>query len=241
MPSPFPGMDPYLEHPDLFPGLHDRLITYLGESLQPQLPDPYFADTGRRAWVEVSERFIEPDVVVHIPHDERHETFLEIFVGRGKNRRLVTTIEVLSPTNKTPGEHGRDLYVRKQREMLGSKVHLVEIDLLRGGEHTTAVPRDRLVEKAGSFDYHVCVHQFDHWEDYFTYPIQLPDSLPTVSIPLLPGDEPVAVDLQAVFTRCYDTGPYHREIDYRHDRPLPPLTPQRSRWAKQWLNKTVGR
>ena len=271
MPSPFPGMDPYLEHPDLFPGLHDRLITYLGESLQPLLPDPYFADMGRRAWVEVSERFIEPDVevlrtrtrsrredsesggvavaspaatrpvVVHIPHDERHETFLEIFVGRGKNRRLVTTIEVLSPTNKTPGEHGRDLYVRKQREMLGSKVHLVEIDLLRGGEHTTAVPRDRLLAKAGSFDYHVCVHQFDYWEDYFTYPIQLPDSLPTVSIPLLPGDEPVAVDLQAVFTRCYDTGPYLREIDYRHDRPLPSLTPQRARWAKQWLNKTIGR
>ena len=96
-------MDPYLEHPDLFPGLHDRLITYLGESLQPLLPDPYFADMGRRAWVEVSERFIEPDVVVHIPHDERHETFLEIFVGRGKNRRLVTTIEVLSPTNKANG------------------------------------------------------------------------------------------------------------------------------------------
>ena len=28
MPSPFPGMDPYLESPDWFPNLHDALITF---------------------------------------------------------------------------------------------------------------------------------------------------------------------------------------------------------------------
>ena len=263
MPSPFPGMDPFLEHSDVFPGFHDGLIAYLRESLQPLLPDPYFADMGRRTWIEVSERFIEPDVevlrtrsprgdsesggvavlsptatkpiVLHIPHDEHHEPFLEIYSGRGKNRRLVTSIEVLSPANKTPGEHGRDLYVKKQLELLDSKVHLVEIDLLRGGEHTTTVPLNRLRAKTGSFDYHVCVHQFDCWEDYFIYPIQLPDALPTVSIPLLPGDDPVPVNLQAVFTRCYETGPYAREIDYRQDRPIPPLKPRRARWAKQLL------
>ena len=148
MPSPFPGMDPYLEHPDIFPGLHDRLVAYLSEALQPLLPSPYYADLGRRAWIEVSERYIGPDVnvlrrrsrdtdvksgnggvataartatrplVIHVPHDERREPFVEIYTGRGKNRRLVTTIEVLSPSNKKPGEEGRDLYLRKQRELL---------------------------------------------------------------------------------------------------------------------------
>lgn len=65
MPSPFPGMDPYLEHPDIFPGLHDGLIAYLRESLQPLLPPPYHADIGRRTWV-------------HAPHDEtcRRDGFL---------------------------------------------------------------------------------------------------------------------------------------------------------------------
>ena len=267
MPSPFPGMDPYLEHSDMFPGFHDGLVTYLRESLQPVLPAPYYADMGRRAWIEVSERYIGPDVNVlrvrprqadeddgaetggvataartatkplkiHVPHDEQREPFVEIYAGRGKHRRLVTTIEVLSPSNKTPGQHGRDLYVQKQRELLQSQVHLVEIDLLRGGEHTTAVPRDRLLAKAGPVDYHLCIHQFDNWEDYFVYPLQLPEPLPTVSIPLLPGDGAVSVDLQAVFTRSYDTGPYAREIDYRRDRPSPPLAPNRARWAKQWL------
>jgi hypothetical protein len=262
-------MDPYLEHPDVFPGLHDRLIAYLSEALQPLLPIPYYADMGRRAWIELSERYIDPDVnvlrsraggtaeapepggiatasrtaaqplVIHVPHDERREPLVEIYTGRGKDRRLVTTIEVLSPSNKTPGERGRDLYLKKQDEILQSKVHLVEIDLLRGGEHTTAVPRDRLVAKAGSFDYHVCVHQFDNLEDYFVYPIQLPDALPTVNIPLLPGDGQVPVDLQAVFTRSYDTGPYTREIEYRQDRPTPPLEPQRAHWAMQVLESHV--
>jgi len=134
------------------------------------------------------------------------------------------------------------LYLRKQRELLKSKVHLVEIDLLRGGEHTTAVPRDRLVAKAGPFDYHVCVHHFDNLEDYFVYAIQLSEPLPTVNIPLLPEDGVVPVDLQAVFTRSYDTGPYRREIDYLHDRPEPPLGPKQARWAKQCLTKDrVGR
>lgn len=267
MSSPFPGMDPYLEHPEVFPGLHDRLVAYLSEALQPLLPSPYYADMGRRAWIEVSERYIGPDVnllrrpnrgsgpnsgnggvattvqtatrplVIHVPHDERREPFVEIYAGRGKNRRLVTSIEVLSPSNKKPGEEGRELYLRKQREVLKSKVNLVEIDLLRGGEHTTAVPYDRLAGKAGPFDYHVCVHQFDHFEDYFVYAIQIAEPLPTVSVPLLPGDGAVAVDLQTVFTRSYDTGPYAREIDYLQDRPVPPLGPKHARWAKQCLAK----
>ncbi len=39
MPSPFPGMDPYLESPDWFPDLHDGLIFCLKESLQNLLPE----------------------------------------------------------------------------------------------------------------------------------------------------------------------------------------------------------
>ncbi len=267
MPSPFPGMAPYLEHPEIFPGLHDRLIAYLSEALQPVLPSPYFADLGRRSWIEVSERYIGPDVnllrrrdadqdapggnggaatavrtaarplVIHIPHDERREPFVEIYAGRGKNRRLVTSIEVLSPSNKKPGHESRELYLRKQRELLQSRVNLVEIDLLRGGEHTTAVPHDRLVAKTGPFDYHVCIHHFHNWEDYLVYPVQLEEPLPTVGVPLLPGDGEVTVDLQAVFARSYDTGPYPREIDYLQDRPEPPLTAKQARWVKKCLAK----
>ncbi|MBI3469140.1 MAG: DUF4058 family protein [Planctomycetes bacterium] len=260
MPSPFPGMDPYLEHPEIFADFHDRFITNLSEFLQLQLPPPYYAGIGRRTWIEVSQRFIGPDVqvirprersdtrgvaaldrpttqpvVIHVPHDEHRETLVEIYAGRGSKRRLVTTIEVLSHSNKMPGEHGRDLYLRKQCEVLGSKVHLVEIDLLRAGEHTTAVPRDRLLAETGPFDYHVCVHRFDNLEDYFVYPIQLDQPLTDIVIPLLPGDPDVTLNVQAAFNRTYDTGPYRREIRYDEDQPVPPLKPDRASWAEQVL------
>jgi len=265
MPSPFPGMDPFLEHPDLFPDFHDGFIAYLRESLQRELPPPYVAALGRRAWIEVSERFIGPDVqivqprttppesesgssvavaaaprtqpvVVRVPHDERSEPLVEIYVGRGSDRRLVTSIELLSLTNKTPGEHGRDLYLRKQREILVAKVHLAEIDVLRAGEHTTAVPRHRLARTAGEFEYHVSIHHFDNLEDYFVYPIRINEALPQIAVPLLPGDPPVPLDLQAVFLRTYDAGPYRREIDYRRDAPVPPLPPA----LQTWLRKVLG-
>jgi len=257
-------MDPYLEHPEFFPDLHDSLIPELKRTLQAQLPAPYFAMTGTRVWVEYVERALEPDVnvlrsappsrqagegngatavavnvhpvVVLVPQDETRELFVEIHTVQGE-RRLVTAIEVLSPSNKTPGARGRGLYVRKQRELLGSEVHLVEIDLLRGGLFTTAVPRDRAVQEAGPFDYHVCVHRFDELERFYVYPIPLRRRLPEIAVPLSPGDAPVVVDLQAVFDRCYDAGPYLRLSPYVGRTPEPPLPPDDAEWAVQLLRE----
>lgn len=265
MQSPFPGMDPYLEHPEIFPDLHSSLNFCLREALQSQLPPPYYAVIGRRAWIEVSLRYIEPDVhvlhrgepnraggvavaavgrsqptVVHVPHDQRKQEFIEIYARHGSDKRLVTAIEVLSLANKTPGEQGRELYLRKQRELLESQVHLVEIDLLRAGTHTTAVPLLLAVARAGPFDYHVCVHRFDNLEDYFVYPIQLEQPLPEIQIPLLPGSPAVPVDLQTVFERCYAVGPYRLEIDYLHTTPSPPLAPAKATWAAELLKATLG-
>lgn len=260
-------MDPFLEHPAHFPGLHDSLIVYMRETLQSRLPEPYYAETGDRVWVEVSKRQLGPDVkvlkpddessasgngagglalavaaetrtkpvVIHVPHDEFREVFLNVFTNLDGNERLVTSIEVLSRANKTPGEHGRDLYLKKQQEILDGKINLVEIDLLRHGQHSSAVPLDRALEKTGPFDYHVCLHQSDRWEDYFVYHFLLKDSLPEIAIPLLPGDRPVAVDLQAIFDRCYDTGPYRRRVRYRDNAPNPPLRPDQAEWATRLL------
>src|SRR4051794_23297650 len=64
MPSPFPGMDPYLEDPAIFPDLHDSFITYLREALNARLPKPYFASSNSRVWIEPSHRRIASDVNV---------------------------------------------------------------------------------------------------------------------------------------------------------------------------------
>lgn len=267
MSSPFPGMDPYLEDPEVFPGLHDDFISQMKGALQQSLPEPYYATSQWRVWIEMSHRYIEPDVdvlraheagqpkhrangpavlapptargravLVRVPHDEHRETFLDIYARQDNGDRLVTTIEMLSPSNKTPGEHGRELYLRKQKEILDSKVHLVEIDLLRG-IHSTAVPRERALEESGPFDYHVCIHFFDHFEDYLVYPIRLEEALPEIAIPLLPGDSPVLVDLQAIFDRAYDLGPYRRRIRYQKEAPAPSLSTEQAEWATKLLHE----
>jgi hypothetical protein len=263
-------MDPYLEHPAVFPGLHDRMITYASDELQARLPEPYYAEISDRLWVEVSERSIEPDVnvlegrertedgtrepvqngggvatlakpvVITVPHDEFREPYLEIIARTGDEDRIVTTIEILSPTNKRRGARGRELYLQKQREILNSTTHLVEIDLLRGGEHTTSVPHAFAVHKAGRFDYHVCVHRADRFEDYFVYPILLRGSLPAIEIPLLPDAPRVALDLQAVLNLCYDRGPYRRRIRYRDAEPVPPLREEDRAWAAGLLAERSG-
>ena len=64
MPSPFPGMDPFLEHPQIFPDLHDRMHIHLSEALQAKLPAPYYAVVSERLWVETSGRYIEGDTNV---------------------------------------------------------------------------------------------------------------------------------------------------------------------------------
>src|SRR5215210_3424149 len=122
MPSPFPGMDPFLEDPDIFPDVHDSFTTYLREFLQARLPEPYYAAIGRRVWVEVSRRYVGPDVhvlrprpesparegagpepavalmeaaqpvLVRMLHDERREPFLEIYTRGEDGKRLVTSI-----------------------------------------------------------------------------------------------------------------------------------------------------
>ena len=241
MPSPFPGMDPFLEHPVFFPGLHGRFHVYMSEMLQASLPAPYFAEIHERLWVETSARYVEPDTnVIHggleIADDERRETYVEIRTRLPEGgERVVTVIEVLSLSNKTPSEKGRELYLEKQREVLASPIHLVEIDLLRGGEHTTPMLRERLEQKAGPFDYHVSVHRFDQPGRFFIYPWQLETPLPEIAIPLLPGDREVPLDLQAVFTRCYDTGPYHRRVLYDPARIVPPLPETKTQWVRQIL------
>ncbi len=96
----------------------------------------------------------EPVVVMveSVEHGPFEESYLEIRRRKGKEVRLVASIEILSLSNKSPGNPGREQYLTKQKEVLGGPVHLVEIDLLRGGTHTTAVPRELIEANVGPFE-----------------------------------------------------------------------------------------
>lgn len=262
MPSPFPGMDPFLEAPEYFPGFHKRFMVFLEEKLQKLLPRPYFANTGERIWIEYAQRHIDPDanihrhnggrktksrnggvalaslaqpVVIKVLSDPRKETFVEIYHDAGKRKRLVCTVQMLSPVNKKSGETAQALYRQKQTEVLQSQTHLVEMDFLRAGRHTTAVPLDAALEATGRFDYHVCCHRFDRPDEFLVYPIFLQDPLPTIGFPLLGDDPDVPVNLQEIFDHAYDAGPHSVCIDYRTDKPVPRLRPDQTKWLKKVL------
>jgi Protein of unknown function (DUF4058) len=260
MPSPFPGMDPYLEHPALWPGVHQRFITYVGDALNTVLPTHYVADIGERLYIVQPERSIYPDVVI-LEHPsaqppkeqsgvataamvsdppwvityhpvEMREVFIEI-LSVADESRVITVIEVLSPSNKTAGSAGRQLYLTKQQGLFDSQTHLIEIDLLRRGEHTVVAPRERLLRR-GNWDYLVCLHRGAQGNRCEVWPIMLRQSLPRIRVPLADGDPDVVLDLQAIFKRCYDEGAYARRLDYRRE-PTPLLEGDDAVWADQVL------
>jgi hypothetical protein len=256
MPSPFPGMDPWLERPMVFPTLHNNLITYLQAALKKLLPKGYIAAGANRVYVD-PELKREPDVGVFGPESPNQgrsstvaalagagllvieadpvaepveEPYLEILSS--EDDRLVTAIEVVSLANKKPGDAGRLSYQQKQGEYRASGVNLVEIDLLRRGPHTTAVPEAKLRAAAPHFDYHVCVSSAETSREFFVAPIRLTDRLPSIPIPLDEGVPPVPLDLQVVFDRCYDEGPLPDLARYDRRKSDPPLTPEQQSWAE---------
>lgn len=183
MPSPFPGMNPYLEQASVWTDFHTAFLTAMRESLTPQVRPNFFVKLEER--VEI----------------ERH-AFIEI---RDRlNRELVTMIEVLSPTNKRHGPD-REQYIAKRTAVLLSSATIVEIDLLRGG------PRFPLHDAPPS-DYSVGVFRKEQLPAVEVWPIGLREQLPTIPVPLK-GDFPAAsLDLQALLQHVYDAAGYEDYI-----------------------------
>ena len=256
--SPFPGMDPWLERS--WGDVHARVVMYAAEQLQPRLPPDLRARVEERVFVEspsYRERRIAPDVrvvqgptsatrtpvaaagngapaaqpvVVEVPDEPVTETFVEIREARPSNR-LVTVIEVLSPTNKRAGE-GQDLYRQKQLELKRAGISLVEIDLLRRGEHALAIPRAWWPQDLRT-PYRACVTRGAAPRRFEVYGFSLREPLPSIQIPLRAHEPDVPLDLQAVGSRVYRAGAYD-DIDYRED-PDPPLESADAVWADELL------
>lgn len=236
MQCPFPGMDPYLERSEIWPDFHDSLIAYIREVLQPLLRPRYVAVTRDRLYVIESERPIWPDVsvvrtsaevrtkdnrhafqmdcdtplVVEMFREEIREPLIHIIEPAAGNR-IVAAIEVLSPDNKVSGP-GRDSYGQKREELWEAGAHLVEIDLLRGGQPTVRVSEEKLHDLP-RWRYLVAVTRC--WPpQYELYTWGIDRRVPRVSIPLGGEDADVALDLQTAYQRCWEAGPYPELLRY---------------------------
>lgn len=239
MPPPFPGMDPYLEHPALWPGVHNGLIAALQLSLAPQLRPRYYVAIEERLYITEPDQRVfvgRPDLAVigqpaaeialkptpsassvltvQVPvPDEVRETYLE--VRETHTDYVLTVLEILSPTNKRPGR-GRRLYEDKRMEVLGSRTHLVEIDLLRAGEPMPIMGDGR------ASAYRILVSRGDRRPNAILYTFEVHQPTLPFSLPLKPNDEEPTVDLGQILHDLYDRASYDLRLDYKGD-PDPPL------------------
>jgi hypothetical protein len=140
-------------------------------------------------------------------------------------------IEVLSLANKLPGQ-GQDLYLRKQGELRDGRVSLVEIDLLRSGQHILSIPRYH-IPATHRTPYQVCVRRGWRPTVFEVYRVPLRERLPVIRVPLRETDADVPLDLQALIELAYRNGRYD-DIDYRAE-PEPRLNPEDAAWADELL------
>jgi hypothetical protein len=166
--------------------------------------------------------------IVRVQPIERREPFLELRSAHG-DHRVVTVLEVPSPANKRPGA-GRELYLRKQADVLASDASLVEIDLLRGGEPTVALPPELL----GTDPYRVVVSRPSDRLSREVYSIPFATRLPRIRVPLSSEEEDTVLDLGALLADAYERGAYARRIDHARD-PVPPLGADDLAWARALL------
>jgi hypothetical protein len=251
-------MDPYLEDPDIWSDYHTTLLLHLRAEISERLPDRYVARVDRYVWIgepDDGEAPIlrEPDVFVALDQDGPSATatavaalnapatsampairrkghrYLKIIDAQG--RHVITVIEILSPSNKTPGAD-RDAYLAKRGEYLASGANFVEINLLRAGKQS---PMGK--PPPPKSDYSVVVSQAAEYPKAGVWPFGIRDPLPTIPIPLAAGEAPIQIDLKVCHDKACREGQYAKDIDYGGDPPLPMLSAEDAGWVRELLDK----
>ncbi|MBD2577210.1 DUF4058 family protein [Oscillatoria sp. FACHB-1406] len=235
--------------------MHNRLIVNLADTLGPQLRPKYRVAVEKRTYLDrVESVFVGlPDVTISTPipkietpseplgvlatapaiavrtpmSEEVREYFLEI--REIATETVIAAIEILSPKNKRSGV-GRESYLRKRWEVLGSLTHFIEIDLLREGK-----PME-LVEERPTGDYNILVSRSNRrpWAELYVFGVR--SRIPAFALPLCAGDEEPLVDLQAVLSEVYQRAGFDLAIDYAAE--ANPLLPKEDRiWADEILRQ----
>jgi len=251
-------MDPYLE--PFWSDVHNALMTYLRDALNTQLPGDYRAAIEQRVLISqgneppTSER--RPDVAILSSRarpsplgstallEPIDDTFVRIvlnsdpikqrslkIVDSAQGDRLITAIEILSPTNKLPGKSSQE-YERKLDEYYNADASVVQIDLLRTGERHMnfyGAPPPRAFAEA---PYYTTIYHVGNDHHFDVYPMMMCKPLPELRIPLRPGEKEIRIALQPLIKRVYENGRFR--IDY-HQPLEPALLSDESQWLADQL------
>ncbi len=187
---------------------------------QERIPDA----SGRVAVVEPAAEIAAVTMRAFIDEHFR-ENFIEIYENDSEIR-LVTCIEVLSPSNKRRGTEGWEQYRRKRNVLLLGSANLVEIDLLRGGQ------RMPMVEPWPDSPYYLLVGRQSDVPHCRVWPVHVHHALPEIPVPLASPDPDVPLALQPLIETIYERSRYARRIDYTKLLD-PPLPPEQVAWLQQ--------
>ena len=253
MNSPYPGMNPFLENPVFWAEVHHRLITAIADTIEENISSQYRVAIEQRTYLSddsdsvlvgipdvsvysqsspqysstATQTAISEGITVMMPMPENvTESYLEIReVSTGF---VVTSIEVLSPKNKRPGE-GRKAYELKRKKVLISLSHLVEIDLLRSG--TLSV-----LGEVSVTDYQIIVSRSETRPQAKLHSFNVREPIPIFRLPLQSEDTEPILDLQSLLHGIYNRARYYLAIDYNQE-PVPPLKPEDAAWSDTLLRK----
>ena len=251
MPSPFPGMNPYLERRAKWASFHHQIISTSLELLAIQLNENYVIEVEQRVYIHepsalerelriadvgvsslkrpgsgASTATINAPSLITLPDAVTTEYVPFLTIRDVDDNEVVTVIEILSPTNKYSGPD-RDQYIAKRRELFRSHSHFVEIDLLRGG------PRMPPEDQIPTCDYCAIVSRASDRPQAGVWPWRLRDAMPELPIPLHPADSDIVLDLKAALDLVYDRGQYYRNLYVR--APEPQLARDDAAWAAQFV------
>jgi hypothetical protein len=259
-------MNPWLERPGLWPDVHDNLVLGLQRTLAPRIRPRYYVAVKQRAVIAVAPPEPEPvypdvsvierstpfhgaglaaaseeesilvkPIIVEVPVRETiTEDYLEVV--EAATHRVITVIEILSPSNKQPGRDRR-AYECKRERIFRSPTHLVEIDLPRAGE---PMPVTLLQTNGYSSQYRILVKRGEYMRRAYLYPFSVRDPIPVFQLPLQPGDSEPSIHLGILLKEIYDDLGYDLRVDYTKP-PAPPLSEVDARWAAEILQEAQGK
>ena len=263
MPLPFPGMDPYLEHPDRWPSVHSRLIVELADFLTPQLLPKYFVDIEERIYLTAGEEraVVVPDVTVK---RERFNPNPGTNVAVAKSSSGIASLTATEPVAVTvPMLEEVKLNYLEIKEA-DSKEVVTAIEILsptnkRPGKGREKYDRKRqqifnsrthlveidllrnwepmlLLDCNLKSDYRILVSRQEQRSRAALYGFKLQNQIPLFPVPLQPRDTEPVIDLHDLLNQIYDRARYDLKIDYRTS-PAPRLSEVDAVWADNLLKQ----
>jgi hypothetical protein len=266
MPSPFPGMNPYIEDSLIWEDFHQNLASEIQAQLAPKLRPRYFASvtpkvTYEEILVESSSKTIKPDVGIwRTPSNEpmggaavaiapEHIVPAPI-IGYVTLADPVKqfTVEVREVKDKTLVASIEVLSpVNKRRSHSAFEEYQKKRnDLLKSDVHLLEIDLLRAgirwpmpeVNLPAS-PYFVFLHRAGSGRIYI-WPLKLEERIPALPVPLREPDADVYLDLTAAIHNIYDRAAYDLRIDYQEPPPKPELAPDELAFCKQVVANMNG-